>query len=154
MLIPNRKDFPDPYDQVVNSMLTIEFYGYRGTVALTDLWSCAGKAANEVYQKVKIARSDESMDEKPYVYSTSNVELYLIAGEGLTWKKWGSAPFAIAAFVQRNGLRGTQFILLWNGIGPVGYGQLISERQSSVTATSLTARKAFQDPYDRRVEGL
>lgn len=37
-------------------------------------------------------------------------------------------------FVKDNGLRGMQFILLWRGLGPVGYGQLVVGRRAAALA--------------------
>lgn len=53
-----------------------------------------------------------------------------------------------------NGLRGTQFILLWREIGPVGYGQLVAavETQVSMPTFSTAATNAFLEPFDKHVD--
>ena len=138
------------------SGLTIEFYGYRGKVKNADLDNCMRKVNDEVKEKVKAGRAQSRMGANPYVYLGGQVALYLSPGERLTWSRWSLAPGAIKRFVIENGLKGTQFILLWHGLGPVGYGQLIptSETRSSMTATPSTAPGPFPDPFDRHFDVL
>ena len=96
------------------------------------------------------------MGVNPYVYSTGNVTLYLSPDERLTWGRWSLAPAAIKRFVLENGLQGAQFILLWRGVEPMGYGQLVtieegtqSPTTTTTTNATATAIRAFPDPFDR-----
>ena len=136
------------------NVLTIEFYGYRDQVKYADLDDCMRRVNDEVMKKVKAGRAQSPMGANPYIYIGGQVTMYLSPGENLTWSKWSLAPAAIKRFVVKNGLKGTQFILLWRGLGPVGYGQLVatSETRSSMTATSSTAPNAFPDPFDRHLD--
>ena len=122
-------------------VLTIEFFDYRGKVEYVDLNDCMRKVNDEVIEEVKAGRAQIPMGGNPYVYVGGQVALILTPGERLTWSKWSLAPGAIKRFVLENGLKETQFILLWHGLGPVGYGQLVatSDTRSSMTATSSSA---------------
>ena len=133
--------------------LTIEFYGYRDKVKYANLDICMRRVNNEVREEVKAGRAQSSMGASPYIYFGGQVTLYLRPGEHLTWSRWSLAPPAIKRFALENGLRGTQFVLLWHGLGPVGYGFLAatSETQSAMTATSWTRPNALLDPLDRQV---
>ena len=137
-------------------MLTVEFYGYRVEVDKTDLDNCMRKVNDEVREQLRAGRAQISMGASPYVYIGDQVTLYLSPGEDLTWSKWSLAPAAIKRFVLDNGLKGTQFILLWHGLGPVGYGQLVStsEMGSSMTATSSATPNAYPDPFDTHLDVL
>ena len=138
------------------NVLTIEFYGYRGRVKYADLDNCIRRVNAEVMEEVKAGRAQSSMGASPYVYFGGQVTLYLSPGEDLTWSKWSLAPAAIKQFVLENVLKGTQFILLWHGLGPVGYGHLVaaSETRPLMTAITSTAPIAFPDPFDRHSEVL
>ena len=62
---------------------------------------------------------------------------------------------AIKGFVLENGLRGTQSILLWRGVKPVGYGKVVmtdgtQSPMTTTTNTTATALRAFPDPLDKR----
>ena len=130
-LILSSESFPDPYDYVVHpNGLTIEFYGYRDTVTYTDLYSCMRRANDDVMKEVKAGRTQSPMGEGPFVYDGGQATLYLSPDEHLTWSKWSLAPGAITKFVLANGLKGTQFILLWRGLGPVGYGHLVATSET------------------------
>ena len=156
-LISDSEVFPDPYDFVVEAnVLTIEFFGYRGEVKYVDLDDCMRKVNDEVIEEVKAGRAQSPMGGNPYVYVGGRVALFLRPGKHLTWSKWSLAPTAIKRFVLENGLKETQFILRWHGLGPVGYGQLVatSETRSSLRATSSTAPNAFPDPFDRHLDLL
>ena len=138
------------------NVLTIKFYDYRDEVKLADLDKCMRRVNDEVREEVKAGQAQSSMGASPYIYLRGQVTLYLSPGPHLTWSKWSLAPVAIKRFVLENGLKGTQFILLWHGLGPVGYGFLVatSETRSSMTATSSTAPNAFPDPIDRQLDLL
>ena len=135
-------------------MLTIEFYGYQGTVNRPDLNNCMRNANDDVVRQTMAGRAQAPMGVNPYVYSNGNVTLFLSPEEQLTWSRWSLAPAAIKRFVLENGLRGTQFILLWRGVEPVAYGGLFvaDGTQSPTTTRNTTARavRAFPDPFDTR----
>ena len=98
----------------------------------------------------------------PYVWSGGDATLFLSPdGEALTWARWSVAPLAIRQIIMSNAYRGTQFVLLWRGIGPVGYGQLIAEKSQAVSLSSsatgtgaVTALKAIPDPMVRDFESI
>ena len=136
-------------------MLTIEFYGYQGTINHPDLNKCIRAANDDVFRKTAAGRAQASMGVDPYVYSIGTVTLYLSPDERMTWGKWSLAPPAIKRFVLENGLRGTQFILLWRGSEPMGYGQLVTIEEGTPSPTTTTTNataaglRAFPDPFDR-----
>ena len=138
------------------NVLTIEFYDYRDEVKFPDLDRCMRRVNDEVREEVKAGRAQSSMVASPYIYVGGQVTLYLIPVAHLTWSRWSLAPVAIKRFVLENGLKGTQFILLWHGIGPIGQGALVttSETRPSMTATSSIAPNAFPDPFGRRLDVL
>ena len=148
MLIPKSNGYPDPYYYVVADVLTIEFSGYHGKITSSDLYNCIEKAEDDVTHKIITGQTAALMTRIRYFWSAGNVELYLIAGPQLTWGRWSLAPFGIKRFVLDNQLKGTQFVLLWNGVLPVGYGQLIPASETSTAATN-----AFPDPYHKRYSG-
>lgn len=148
-LTSDSRDFPDPYDFVVgNNKLIIEFYGYQDPVKYTDMDLCVGDANSDIIQKIMTDQGNTPMGMVPYVWSSGNVALYLSPGEQLTWEKWSLVPVAIARFIVENGLKGTQYILLWHELGPVGYGQLVTTSGAQNLATTATTN-AFPDPYDK-----
>ena len=80
-----------------------------------------------------------------YTWPAGHVTLSLNSGSRLKWSMWSLAPPAIKRFTTENGLRGTQFVLLWHGIGPVGYGRL----NTTTTTLSTKATEGFPDPCSR-----
>lgn len=64
------------------------------------------------------------MGAEPYVWSSGDTALYLGPGEQLTWSRFALAPGAMGRLMGLNDYKDTPFILLWNEIGPVGYGHL------------------------------
>ena len=154
-LTSNSHGFPDPYDFIVgDDKLTVEFYAYQDTVNSIAMHACMGAANRDMIQKVMADRYDEHMGVGPYVWTSGDVTLYLSPGEQLTWGKWSLAPAAMGEFIRNNELRGTQFILLWNGLGPVGYGQLVKTSQARSLQSITGPTNAFPDPYDRRIVSI
>ncbi len=144
--------FPDPYDEVLaGGRLTIEFYGYQGAVEEIDLNTCIRYVDADVTGNVTAGRGDFKMGPGPYVWSAGGVWLYLSAGEGLTWGRFSMVPGAVRRFVMANGMREMQFVLLWRGLGPVGFGQLSA--MGAVTRLGMvnesSAGNSFTDPFDR-----
>ena len=156
-LTPNSRDFPDPYDMVIGTNnLIIEFYGYQGTVNFINMDNCVNDANQDAMQKIFTDQKNTPLGTDLYVWSSGNVALYLSPGEQLDWDRWSLVPIKIGRFIAENGLRGTQFMILYHGLGPVGYGQLVaaSEVQAPITTTATTTTNAFPDPYDRRVQSI
>lgn len=130
-------------------MLTIEFYGYQDPLNYFDMCNCESAALEDAKQKIKDHEGYNTMAPGPYVWSSGNVALYMIpADEQLTWNKWYMMPRIITSFVEDNELKGTQFIVLWRGVGPIASGHFITTRE----AQSLTTMHAFSDPYDKHIE--
>lgn len=65
------------------------------------------------------------------------------------------APLAMKRIVINSCLRGTQFILLWRGLGRVGYGQFVAagETQASMPTSSTAVTNAFPEPYGKHIDG-
>lgn len=138
------RDFPDPYDFIVgDNKLTIEFYGYQGTVNFAAMNTCVGAANRDITSKIMAGKYDEPMGAGPYVWALGDVTLYLRPGQQLTWGKWSLAPAAMKEFIRNNKLRGTQFILLWHELGPVGYGQLVTTSQAGSLPPITDTTNAF-----------
>ena len=57
-------------------------------------------------------------------YQESTVHLVLIPSERMTWDMWANAPSVIKYYLQVNRWKGAQFIILWRGLGDVGYGSI------------------------------
>ena len=151
MLTLNSHRFHDPYDMVIgDDMLTIEFYGYSSTVPYADMAKCVDDANIDIIHKTTAGQSDTPMGTGPYVWSSGNVALCLIPAERLTWSMWSLVPAAMRFFIAENEYKGTQFILIWHDVGPVGYGQLVTWSEEP----SLTTANAFPDPFDRTFESL
>lgn len=136
-----------------NNKLTIEFYGYQAPVDFSDMNNCVSDANSDMLQKIMADQENTPMGTDPYVWSSGDVAFYLSPGEELTWGKWSLVPVAIARFLMENGLKGTQFILLWHELGPVGYGQLVTTSGAQSPGTTATAN-AFPDPYDKEIESI
>lgn len=119
--------FPDPYDKVIaGTALTIEFYGYRGSIAPTAMRECIGVASSDVVRHLLESDSPMTLEAPSYSWSADGVSLFLTPAESLTWHKWALIPIWIQEFVTENGFKGTQFVLLWEGFGDVGSGQLVN----------------------------
>lgn len=126
--------FPDPHDMTIQSIgLTIEFYGYRGSISPIALGDCLSAVTNDVLQHMQEIQETMVMEAPSYSYSVGDVNLFLSPSENLKWSMWAFVPSWIRDFVAANGYMGTQFILLWDGYGHVGTGQLINT--SSDTAS-------------------
>ncbi|KAF6225976.1 hypothetical protein HO173_012643 [Letharia columbiana] len=119
--------FPDPYDRNIESIgLTIEFYGYRGSISPFGLSDCISAASNDVVRHLLESEAPMNMEAPSYSYLDSGVNLFLIPNDSLTWHMWAFVPGWIQEFVTENEFKGTQFVLLWEGFGPVGFGQLVN----------------------------
>ena len=136
-----------------NNQLTIEFYGYQDNVKPTYMDSCVSDANGQIIQKIMADQKNTQMGTDPYSWSCGNVSLYLVPEEQLTWGRWSLVPVAIAKFVTENALKGTQFVLLWHGLGPIGYGQLVASSEAPSMMTDVGVNK-FPDPYDKIIESI
>ena len=116
---------PDPYDRQFDS-LTIEFYGYQGHISATGMSHAVDAATTEFMEHILATAEPMTATAPSYSYSAGGVNLYLHPTEDLTWQMWAFVPIRIQAFVTENEFKETQFVLLWEGLGPVGYGQLVS----------------------------
>ena len=136
-----------------NNRLTIEFYNYQDKVKVTYMDSCVRDANHKVIQKILAGQGNAPMGPDPYVWSSGNVSLYLSPDEQLTWARWSFVPAAIGKFVAENGLKGTQFIILWHELGPIGYGQLVASSEAP-SLTANAAGNALPDPYDMTIQSI
>ena len=141
-------NYPDPYDFVFGPQLTIEFYGYQGTVTFADMSACVTAANQDMVRKFLADQGNDPIGPGPYVWSSGNVALHLDPDEQLTWAQWSMVPAAISGFVYGNELKGTQFIVLWHDLGPIGSGQLAASQPVPATIHS------FPDPYDKHIADL
>lgn len=154
MLIPDSRTFPDPYDFVVgDNRLTVEFYDYQDKIEFTYMDSCVRNANLQVIQKMLADQGNAPMGLNPYVWSSGNVSLNLFPDEQLTWARWSFVPVTIGKFVAENGLKGTQFIILWHELGPIGYGQLVASSEA-LALVANAAGNALPDPYDMTIESI
>lgn len=127
-LIPTTSLFPDPYDlDVLTDQLTIECYGYRDPVPDSDLDKTKTAVSKDLWRKIYTQHQERTPmgTSKPYLWSSSDVYISLHPDERLTRGQCLLAPVQMKRFLKDNGLRGMQFVLLWHGLGPVGYGQLV-----------------------------
>lgn len=144
--------YPDPFDLVIeHSMLTIEFYAYQGTVDFDDMSDCLGAANRDTNQKIAAGLQDTPMGPGPYIRTSGAVTFSLEPDEQLTWARFSLVPRSIWAFVMKNDFKGTQFIVLWRGLGPIGYGQLTTATSEAQSAATMYA---FPDPYDKHIEQI
>lgn len=125
--------FPDPYDRQFDS-LTIEFYGYRGHVSVSGMRDVVNAATNEFIEHILESGEPMTATASSYTYLAGGVNLFLNPTEGLTWQMWAFVPIRLQAFVTENEFKGTQFILLCEGLGPVGYGELLSTATKVLSA--------------------
>lgn len=119
--------FPDPYDRTVESIgLTMEFYGYQGSIFPLDMRYCIATASNEIVRHLMEGEASVKLAAPSYSYSMGEINLFLDPGEDLTWAMWAYVPIWVQEFVTENQFKGTQFILMWEGLGPVGSGHLVN----------------------------
>ena len=124
---------PDPYDMQLQGMLigmTIQFYGYDGLVSRAGLEGCVDVAYDDI--RLHYDSGETTMMAPSFSYSVGGVNLYLRPEGNLTWGVWFNFPLRIQGFVIDNGLRETQFILLRDGFGQIGSGQLVSVAGASI----------------------
>lgn len=140
MLTRHSHFFPDPYEDVLSGGITIEFYGYRkpNTVDSDNLIDCVVQAGVIAIQRIQGGQGDSAMGTSPYSWSSGNINLWL-GPEELTWLEWTRVLSYIMSFVKYNELRGTQFGLSKDGVGPIGSGHLISEASEKSIAANLSA---------------
>ena len=120
------KAFPDPYDEDHGQSLTIEFYGYQGLISPIPMRDCVEAALRDTIEHFDSGIFG-AMAADSYSYSADGVNLILRPEDTkLTWRMWAFVPTWILKFVTENEYKGTQFILLWRGLGVVGRGQLVS----------------------------
>ena len=116
---------PDPWDfRIPGSPLTVEFYGYSDPVSLTHFEKCIREAEGDIATQVSTGNAGSSLGTRLIRYTASSVDLVLIPDERLTWRMWTRVPSVIQYYLGHNGLKGAQFIILWDGLGDVGHGSL------------------------------
>ncbi len=130
-LTSHSRNYPDPYEKRVGDVLTIEFYGYQEPLNYEDMCNCEIAALEDGEQKMRDHEGRNPMPPGPYVWSSGSVALHMIPeGEKLTWSKWYTVPRLITSFVEDNDLKGTQFIMLWRGLGPIASGRFVTTREA------------------------
>ena len=154
MLTRHSVRYPDPYN-FRQRTFTIEFYGYRNpnTVPLDDLNGCYHQAKEMASSKVMDGQGEVPVGTNPQSWSSGNVYLRIEPGEQMTWRDWSSVLNFLRLFVYTNEFKGMQFLILKDGLGPIGTGSILREPEdkSVATNTSVTART---DPYDMRFPGM
>ncbi len=123
----------DPWDVPIDGTpLTIEWYGYRDPLPVSNTERCVGKAIAETAERVRGGYWATPMGPLPYSYSDGNVNLWLgiEPGETFVWLSWSEVLFRFPDYVETNDGRGTQFLILWNENGEtkvVAFGHLLAE---------------------------
>ena len=125
--------FPDPYDRHYDdSGLTIEFYGYRDKMPPMAVAVCVNAAVADALASVARMETEMVAEAGEFSYVVGTVSLFLRPMEGLTWARWALIPIWIQDFVSENGYRSAQFVILLEGVGPVGSGQIIGESRDMI----------------------
>lgn len=128
--------FPDPFDQHWGSAgLTVEFYGYRGSMSPCAMRDCVVAASVDFRTRLSFIEGPMTEIASSYSYSAGGVSLALIPSEGLFWYMWAFLPFLIQIFVRENEFKGTQFIIIRDGVGPIGSGHLIHESRDGLSVS-------------------
>ena len=130
--------FPDPYDKVYGDTgLTIEFYGYRGVVSPFTMWDCIAAAQRDIEAHLEEGEAPWTMATRDYSYEAGGVGLWVRPEGHLTWALWAFVPAWIQNFVSQNEFKGTQFVLLLEGLGPVAFGHLVDTSRGILTVPRL-----------------
>lgn len=123
----------DPWDmRVPGTPITIEWYGYRDPLPVSEVQACVKKAAAKAAERVWGGYWATPMGLLPYSYSEGSVNLWLRIqpGETLTWLDWEGVLFCFPQYVEINEWRGTQFVILRDEPDEtkvVAFGHLLAE---------------------------
>ena len=128
------RNVSDPRDMPLPStFLTIEWYGYRNPLPVSDAQHCVKKTVNEAAERVWGGYGATPMEQAlPYSYLAGSVNLWLRIepGETLTWLHWSQVLFCFLLYVEANEWRGTQFAILRDVSGEpelVAVGHLLAD---------------------------
>ena len=131
MTVPSKA--PDPWDmRVPSTYLTIEWYGYRDPLPVSEAQHCINEAMREAMKALQIGVVS-GLRHVPYSYSYGGVNLWLRVepDEFLLWLFWLQTLRSFAQYGEANEWRGTQFLLLrYDLTGEarlVAIGQLLAE---------------------------
>ena len=107
-------DVRDPWDMSIPyTMLTIEWYGYRDPLPVSEAQHCINEAMREAMKAVR-SRVMSGLQHVPYSYSSGGVNLWLKVelDEVLDWLFWLQTLRSFSQYGKANEWRGTQFLLL------------------------------------------
>lgn len=130
---PSLLNVSDPWDmRVHDTPITLEWYGYRDPLPISETHRCVMKAVDEVAQRVWAGYWATPMGQLPYSYSDGNVNLWLRVepGETLLWDSWSEVLPLFPQYLEANEWRGAQFVILWDEPGEtkvVAFGHLLAE---------------------------
>ena len=123
----------DPWDmQIDGTPMTVEWYGYRDPLPVSEARRCVKKAAREAAQRVWGGNWATPMESLPYSYLDGAVNLWLRVepDETFLWIDWSGVLVHFEQYVETNEWRGTQFAVLWGeggGTKVVATGHLLAE---------------------------
>ena len=140
MLTRHSNFFPDPFDCRKGS-LVIEFYGYRkqNTVPSNDMNGCYFQAEAIALDKITHGQGEIPMGLDSQWWSLGSVYLWIEPREQMIWRDWFDLLLPIRLFVSNNRFKGTQFIILKDGLGPIGTGYVLALPEEKSVATDATA---------------
>ena len=123
----------DPWDmRVPYTTLTIEWYGYRDPLPVSEAQHCINEATLEAMKALR-SRVMSGLGHVPYSYSYGGVNLWLRLepDEVLKWLFWLQTLRSFTQYGEANEWRGTQFLLLrydrTGGTSLVAIGQLLAQ---------------------------
>ena len=132
--------FPYPFDYHRGSIV-IRFHGYRkqNTVPSNDLNGCYFQSEAIVSDKITDGQGEIPMGTNPQWWSSGSVYLWIEPREQMIWRDWFDLLLPICLFVSNNGFKGTQFIILKDGLGPIGTGYILALPEEKSVAMDVTA---------------
>ena len=123
----------DPWDmRVPSTRLTIEWYGFRDPLLVSEAQHCINEALREAMKALR-SRVMGGLRHDPYSYSYGGVNLWLRLepDEVLDWLPWLQTLRSFTQYGEANGWRGTQFLLLrydlTGNTSLVAIGQLLAD---------------------------
>ena len=123
----------DPWDvRLDGTPITIEWYGYRDPLPVSEVQRCVTKAAVEAANRAWGGHWATPMGSFPYSWTNGSVNLWLgnEPGETLIWLDWSTVLLQFPQYLEANEWRGTQFIILWDEMGEtkvIAFGHLLAE---------------------------
>ena len=118
--------------RVPSTYLTIEWYGYRDPLPVSEAQHCINEAMREAMEALRTGVIS-GLRHVPYSYSYGGVNLWLRVepDEFLRWLFWLQTLRSFTQYGEANEWRGTQFLLLrYDPTGDarlVAIGQLLAE---------------------------